>query len=562
MIKFSDIKYVRPDFERAKPDLEAFLNGMRGAKTYKEARDNFFGYQKIMDEMDTMQNIAYIRSTMDTNDAFYDGEMNFYYETDPEVSLLDKRLAEIIISSPFKEDFGREFGGEFMKSNEAQIRLADESVSQDKVEESKLGQEYSKITADCSVDFRGEKCNFYGLMKHMLSPDRNVRKQAYRAWAGLYESIADKLDAIYDRSIVLRKRMAEKLGFKDYIEMAYLSNGHYFYNADDVAKFREQVVETVVPLASELYERQKRRLKIDELYMYDEQIIFPGGNAEPAGGTKFLLDGAREMYGEISPETKEFFEFMLEGGYFDLETRPGKHMGGYCTFINNFGAPFIFSNFNKSSADVEVLTHEAGHAFQAYCASRRVPLSSLIWSSSDISEIHSMTMELFAHEHMEKFFKGDADKYRFAHLSEAVQDIPYMCLVDHFQHEVYSNNYTAKERRACWRRLEKIYMPWRKYDCNAFLEEGGYWMQKQHIFLYPFYYVDYALAQIGAFEFYDRYREDKKGTWEDYLNLCRAGGSKSYYELFEIGNITVPFAEGAVKKAVAPIAEMLLKKGL
>lgn len=559
MIKFSEIKYFRPDFEGRKADIESFLNNMKEAASYGCARENLLGYLKIMDEMDTMQNVAYIRSTMDTSDSFYDEEMNFYYETEPEVSVLDKRVAEIIISSPFKQDFGREFGSEFIKSNEAQLRLADECISADKVEESKLGQEYSKITAGCSVNFRGAECNFYGLMKHMLSCDRGERKEAYAAWAKLYESISGRLDEIYDRMIALRKNMAKKLGFKDYIEMAYLQNGHYFYDANDVAKFRKQVVETVVPLAAELFKRQKKRLGLDELYMYDEQIIFPDGNAEPKGGTEFLLNGAREMYGEISPETAEFFEFMLKGEYFDLETRPKKHMGGYCTFINNIGAPFIFSNFNKSSADVEVLTHEAGHAFQAYCASKCVPLSSLIWSSSDISEIHSMTMELFCHEYMEKFFKEDAGKYRFAHLAAAVQDIPYMCLVDHFQHEVYSHDYTAKERRAVWSRLEKIYMPWRKYDGNAFLEGGGYWMQKQHIFLYPFYYVDYALAQIGAFEFYDRYLKDKKSAWRDYLNLCRAGGSKSYPELFKIGGIAVPFEEGAVKRAVNPIAGRLLK---
>ncbi len=560
MVKFSEIEYVRPDFEKSKSELSSHLSAMERAKSYEEARKNFLAYQKILDTMDTMQNVAYIRSTMDMGDAFYDGEMNFFYETEPEISLLDKRAAEIIISSPFKEDFGREFGSEFMKSNEASIRLADESISADKVEEAKLGQEYSKVTAACSVNFRGEECNFYGLSKHMLSTDRDERKEAYIAWANLYESISDTLDGIYDRMIVLRKRMAEKLGFKNYIEMAYLANGHYFYDADDIAKFRKQIIETVVPLASKLYERQKTRLGIDGLYMYDEQIIFPDGNARPAGGTQFLLNAARKMYSEISPETREFFEFMLNGEYFDLETRPKKHMGGYCTFINGFGAPFIFSNFNCSSADVEVLTHEAGHAFQAFCASRRVPLSSLIWSSSDISEIHSMTMELFAHGHMEKFFGNDAAKYRFAHLAQAVQDVPYMCLVDHFQYEVYSHDYTAKERRACWRRLEKVYMPWRKYDGNAFLEEGGFWMQKQHIFLYPFYYADYALAQICAFEYYDRYLEDKQGAWRDYLNLCRAGGSKSYYELFKLGGITVPFADDAVKNAVEPIAKLLLDK--
>lgn len=562
MIKFSEIKYARPDIKKANGEFEKIIRGIAEAESYKKARENYLKFEKVSFDINTMYSVAFIRNTMDTRDKFYEDEMNFFFEENPKLDLIQKEVDKRVLDSPFRKDFESEFGAGFIKEMEAQILLADESVSDDKVEESKLGQEYSKITASCMVNFKGEECNFYGLMKHMLSPDRAERKEAYKAWANLYESISEKLDEIYDRMIVLRKRMAKKLGFKNYIEMAYLANGHYFYNADDVAKFRRQVVETVVPLASELFVRQRKRLGIDELYMYDEQIIFPDGNAEPAGGKEFLLDGAREMYGEISPETAEFFEFMLNGEYFDLETRPGKHMGGYCTFIKNYGAPFIFSNFNGSSADVDVLTHEAGHAFQAYCAYKCVPLASQIFSTSDISEIHSMTMELFAYPYMEKFFGKNADKYRYAHLSQALKDVPYMCLVDHFQHEVYSHDCTAKERRACWRRLEKIYMPWRKYDGNAFLEEGGYWMQKQHIFLYPFYYVDYALAQICAFEYYDRCRVDKKAAWNDYLNLCRAGGSQSYYQLFKTGGLTVPFKEGAVARAVKPIAEQLLNKQL
>lgn len=562
MIKFSEIKYARPDLDKANAEFKKAMQGIASAKSYAQAREGYIHYEKVAFDVNTMYSVAFIRNTMDTRDKFYDGEMNFFFEENPKIELVQKDICKLVLDSPFVKDFEKEFGTDFIKGMEAQIRLADDCVSADKVEESKLGQEYSKITASCSVDFRGEECNFYGLMKHMLSRDREERREAYKAWADLYESVSGKLDEIYDRMIVLRKRMAEKLGFKSYIDMAYLLNGHYFYGAEDVAAFRRQVVETVVPVAAELYERQRERLGIDVLYMYDEQLIFPDGNAEPAGGKDFLLKGAKEMYGEISPETAEFFDFMLKGEYFDLETRPGKHMGGYCTFIHNYGAPFIFSNFNGSSADVDVLTHEAGHAFQAYSASKCVPLASQVFSSSDISEIHSMTMELFAHPYMEKFFGKDADKYRYAHLSEAVKVIPYMCLVDHFQHEVYSHDYTAKERRACWRRLEKIYMPWRKYDGNAFLEEGGYWMQKQHIFLYPFYYADYALAQISAFEYYDRCREDKKAAWRDYLNLCRAGGSQSYYELFKTGGLTVPFAEGAVERAVKPIAELLLNKKL
>ena len=558
MIKFSQIEYKRPNFEKAKADVKDFMQAFKNAKTYSEAKELFLQNEKAGEELSTMYCVASIRNTIDTSDKFYEDEMNFFYEELPKLNLINKEAGELLLSSPFKADFEREFGSDMIKGIEAQQKLADESIIPLQVEESQLCQEYSKVTATAKIEFMGEECNFYGLLKHMQSTDRTVRKSAYIAWATLYKSISDKLDSIYSRLCELRVEMAKKLGFNNFVEMAYLSNGHYYYTAEDVANFRKQVVEEVVPAATALYEKQRNRLGVDTLYYYDESLCFPEGNATPIGDKDYLVNCAKEMYGELSKETGEFFNFMVQNELFDLETKPNKHMGGYCTFLDKYKAPFIFSNFNGTSADVDVLTHEAGHAFQAYSAAKNVALSSQVWSTNEISEIHSMSMEHFTYPWMEKFFGKNADKYRYTHLSEAVQVVPYLCLVDHFQHEVFKNpSMSAKERRTVWKNLEKVYMPWRKYDGVEFLEEGGFWMQKQHIFLYPFYYVDYALAQMGAFEYYGKSKRDKKAAWADYTALCNAGGSKSYYELLKVGNLSNPFKEGSVKAAVAEVLKEL-----
>lgn len=557
MIKFSQIEYVRPDFKKAKADVKQYMQAFKAAATYEEARELFIEYQKSGDRLSAMRTVASIRNTVDTADKFYEDEMNFFYEETAKFYLIEKEAGELLLSSPFKDDFEREFGSDLIKGIQAMQKLTDESVVPLQVEEAQLCQEYSKITASAKCEFNGEECNFYGLLKYMESTDRSVRKQAYIAWATLYESISERLDAIYSRLCELRVEMATKLGFENYVQMAYLNNGHYYYSAADVAEFRKQVVEVIVPAANALYQKQKKRLGVDELYYYDEQLCFPEGNAIPVGDKDYLLNCAQQMYSELSPETGEFFRFMTEYELFDLETKPNKHMGGYCTFIEGYNAPFIFSNFNGTSADVDVLTHEAGHAFQAYSASKTVKLSSQIWSTNEISEIHSMSMEHFAYPWMEKFFGENADKYRYAHLSEAVKTLPYLCLVDHFQHEVFKKPTSAKERRDIWKKLEKIYLPWRNYEGVDFLEEGGFWMQKQHIFLYPFYYVDYALAQMGAFEFYDRYKKDKQKAWNDYYALCKAGGSKSYFKLLKLANLSNPFKDGAVEKVVKGVLSEL-----
>lgn len=558
MQKFADIRYERPNVEQIKADMAAYMAAFKGAKTYEEARALFMENNRAGERLSTMYTVASIRNTIDTTDKFYEDEMNFFYEEVPELQLLDKEAGELLLRSPFRADFEREFGEDTIKKIEAQMKLADESIIPLQVEEAALCQKYSKVTAAATADFRGEKCNFYGLLKHMQSTDRAERREAYVAWAKLYKSISDELDGIYTRLTELRCEMAKRLGFENYVQMAYLANGHYYYTAKDVAAFRRQVVEEVVPAVQKLYEEQRKRLGVEQLYYYDEQLAFPEGNAVPVGDRQYMVDRAQEMYRELSKETGEFFDFMVKYDLFDLETRPGKHMGGYCTFLDEYKAPFIFSNFNGTSADVDVLTHEAGHAFQAYTSSKYVPISGQIWSTSEISEIHSMSMEHFTYPWMEKFFGQNADKYRYAHLASALEVVPYLCLVDHFQHEVFAKpDMNAKERRTCWRRLEREYMPWRKYDGNEFLEEGGFWMQKQHIFLYPFYYVDYALAQMGAFEYYSRAKQNKAQAWADYYNLCKAGGSKSYFELLKVGNLSNPFEKGTVKKVIAGIVEDL-----
>ncbi|MDE6104235.1 MAG: M3 family oligoendopeptidase [Clostridia bacterium] len=556
--KFSEIKYARPDMEKLRAELKSYIKSFKSAKSFEEADALFLNYEKSFEHFDTMRTVAHIRNTADMNDKFYEAEMEFFNAELPKFAVEQSEADKLLLSSPYRAEFEKKYGVHLIKDIEAQVRLADERIVNEQVEEANLCQKYSKTAGCCTTEFMGESCNFYGLLKYMESPDRAVRRAAFLKWAELYESISNELDDIYLQLVKLRKTMAKKLGFKSFVEMAYLSNGHFYYTPEDIAKFRKQVVEVIVPISEKLFKAQQKRLGVDTLYYYDEMLSYPEGNAVPNGDMQKLVDCAHEMYTEMSKESGEFFDFMVSHELFDLKTREGKHQGGYCTFLTEYKAPFIFSNFNGTSADVDVLTHEAGHALQAYLSAQTLPLSSQIWATSDVCEIHSMTMEHFAYPYMEKFFGGNAEKYRRAHLAAAITTVPYLCLVDHFQHKVYANDFDAKGLRGRWKKLEKIYMPWRNYGGNEFLENGGFWMQKQHIFLYPFYYVDYALAQISAFEYFARSKKEPEKAWQDYLKLCRAGGSGGYFELLSCGNLSNPFKDGAVEKVMQGIADGLL----
>ena len=551
MQKFSEIKYVRPDVSALKKQVNACIRQLKNAASAEEAEMALRDVMDIVEQAGTMYVAASIRNTANTKDAFYEGEMKFFNRAMPMLMPLLKKGISALLDSPYRKDLEAKYGAQMFKNLEIRRRNASFAVILPSIKENNLTTLYSKTAAGCSVEFMGEKCNFYGLLKHMQSTDRAERKAAFEAWAKLYEDVSPKLEAQYGKLVAVRRSIAEKLKYDNYIDYIYPSRGRYDYTAADVETFRAAVLKYVTPLCNEMYREQAARLGLEKLAYYDENLFYPEGNPIPQGTPEELVAAAGKMYAALSPETDEFFTFMRENELFDLVTRENKHLGGYCTELPSLKAPFIFSNFNGTSADVDVLTHEAGHAFQAYYAARRVPFMLLAGSTSEINEIHSMTMELFAYPYMDLFFGEKADAYRLAHFCDAVRCIPYLVSVDEFQHKVFQNPGSGPaDWRRFWKETEQKYMPWRNYDGNAFLESGGFWMQKQHIFMYPFYYVDYALAQLGAFSLYKKQTEGGD-AWGSYLNLCGMGGQYGYFETLERAGIPNPLREETVRDTVA-----------
>ena len=548
MQKFSEIKYVRPDVSALKKQVNACIKRLKNAASAEEADAALREVMDVVEQAGTMYVVANIRNTANTRDAFYEGEMKFFNRAMPMLMPLLKKGVSALLDSPYRKDLEAKYGAQMFKNLEMQRRNASAKIILPSIKENNLTTLYSKTAAGCSVEFMGEKCNFYGLLKHMQSTDRAERKAAFEAWAKLYEDVSPKLEAQYGKLVSVRRSIAKKLKYNNYIDYIYPSRGRYDYTAADVENFRAAVLKYITPLCDEMYKSQAQRLGLEKLTYYDEDLFYPAGNPVPQGTPGELVAAAGKMYAALSPETDEFFTFMREYGLFDLVTRENKHLGGYCTVLPSYKAPFIFSNFNGTSADVDVLTHEAGHAFQAYYAARRVPFMLLAGSTSEINEIHSMTMELFAYPYMDLFFGEKAEEYRLAHFCDAFRCIPYLVSVDEFQHKVFQNPGSGPaDWRRYWKETEQKYMPWRNYDGNAFLESGGFWMQKQHIFMYPFYYVDYALAQLGAFSLYKKQTEGGD-AWGSYLALCGMGGQYGYFETLERAGIPNPLREETVKE--------------
>lgn len=557
MLKFEDYPYARPELKPEQERFQILLKKFTDSQSAVEATEAIKEINVFRSRLDTLFNLVYIRASIDTKDEYYQQERDYFDDIEPEIKAMNTEFYKELVKSPYREELERQFNSQLFQIADFEIKSFSPEIISLLQKENKLSSEYSKLVASAEVEFQGKTYTLAQLAPFAQSEDRETRKQAVTASAGFFEDSGDTFDSIYDQLVKTRHEIALKLGYKNFVEVGYLRMLRIDYNAEMVDVFRKQVRDYVVPLATKLYEKQAQRIGVDSFKFYDENFKFKSGNAKPKGSPDWIIDNGKKMYEELSDETNAFFHFMLERNLLDLEAKKGKEAGGYCTFIGDYEAPFIFANFNGTSGDVDVLTHEAGHAFQAY-SSRHIGIPEYIFPTSESAEIHSMSMEFFTWPWMELFFKEDADKYKYSHLADGLQFLPYGVAVDEFQHLIYENpDWTPKERKDAWKRLEETYLPHRDYDGNEYLEAGAYWQRQGHIFDAPFYYIDYTLAQICAFQFWKKSREDHQTAWKDYLNLCKLGGSRPFLGLVEAAGLRSPFEEGTVESVIATIEDWL-----
>jgi M3 family oligoendopeptidase len=556
-VKFEDYTYIRPNIDEIKETFQAALEQFQSAENIEKQYEAMNKINEIRADLGTMFNLCHIRHSIDTNDEFYKSEQDYIDKIAPEVEGLVSKYYEALVVSPYRIELEKKWGRQLFDLAEGQLKTFHSEIIPLLQRENKLSSEYTKLVASAKILFEGEERTLAQLTPFAESKNRDMRKLANEKKFGFFKENEEKFDLIYDELVKVRTEISKKLGYKNFVELGYYRMSRTDYNAEMVANFRNQVKDFIVPIASKLKERQRQRIGVDQLKYYDEDFNFESGNPTPKGSPEWIIDNGQKMYEELSKETGEFFRFMQDNNLMDLVAKKGKAGGGYCTYIDEYKAPFIFSNFNGTSGDIDVLTHEAGHAFQVY-SSRHFEIPEYNWPTYEACEIHSMSMEFFTWPWMELFFKEDTDKYKFAHLSSSLLFIPYGVSVDEFQHWVYENpEATPQERKQAWREIEKVYLPHREYDGNEYLENGGFWQRQAHIYNSPFYYIDYTLAQICAFQFWKKSRENMKEAWKDYFHLCQLGGSLSFTKLAKEAHLVSPFEDGCVESVVEEIENWL-----
>jgi len=549
---FSQIPYERANLAQWKQTVEELTARFRAAGSFEEADAIYREVEQAGVEYNTLISLANIRHDIDTRDEFYDGEVNFYDQELPVLEPVFQAWTMATLESPYRRELEEKYGKTSFLNAELELKTFSPEIISDLQKENELTTRYSKLLASAQISFRDEVYTLSQMSPWTLNPDDTIRRDAWKTVGQWYSDHGQELDEIYDELVKLRDSMGRKLGYGGYTKLGYYRMQRNCYGPEDVEKFRVAVQKYLVPVAKKLYMAQAKRQGRDFPMSYaDKDLAFRSGNPKPAGGPAEILANGDKFYSQLSPETKEFWSFMRQHEMMDVESKTGKAGGGYCSSLDKYRSPFIFANFNGTSHDVEVVTHEAGHAFAGYVNRDRVPTST-IWPSLEGCEVHSMSMEFFAWPWAEDFFGADARKFRYTHLMGALTFIPYGTMVDHFQHIVYEYpEFSPEERHQAWAELTQLYMPWVKLDDIPFYGEGRAWQRQSHIYSSPFYYIDYCLAQTVALDFWARIQEDPAKAFETYLAYTSLGGTLTFTELLEKAGLGNPFDEETLRRVCA-----------
>ena len=549
-MKFSEMPYTRPELDDMIATVKKLTEALKAATTYEEARAVFIEMDQEERHMMTQSTLASIRHSIDTRVEFYKEEYKYWNQAMPQLEEYVQQWTLALMESPFRKDFEEEFGTILFVNAELELKSFSPEIIPEMQKENDLAQEYENLLASAQIPFKDGVYTLSQMTPFKNSVDDEERLAAWKAEGQWYKDHQEDLDRLYDELTKLRDSMGKKLGYGGYTQLGYYRMQRNCYTKEDVEKFRHAVREYLVPVADRIYRLQAERLgKEYPMSFADNQLEFRSGNPKPQGTADDILAAGRKFYDELSPETSAFFRKMLDMEMMDVLSTEGKEGGGYCTELPDYDMPFIFANFNGTQGDVEVVTHEAGHAFASYMNADRVPLT-LMWPSMEACEVHSMSMEFFAEAWAEDFFGKDAQKYLFSHLASALTFIPYGTMVDHFQHIVFERpEMTPKERHGVWKELLGTYMPWMKLDGEIpFYSEGEGWQRQHHIYSMPFYYIDYCLAQTVSLEFWSMMQKDRKDAWEHYMAYTKQGGSEVFTRLLENAELVSPFDESCLQE--------------
>ncbi len=549
---FPEYTFPEPDLKRTESDYAEFHRRLAAAESADECLALISEWDGVLCEFKEWANLTEIRFHQDTKNAQYKAAKDRMEGVAPKFTDLETRLKQAFLDCPFRREIEASTGSQLFDKWQCNTRSFSPAIEDDLIAESSLQSEFTSLTAGAKISFQGGEFSIPEMNQFFDHADREIRKASYLAHSNWYSANAPELDRIYDEQVKVRQSMAEKLGYEKFTDLGYQRMSRIGYGPEEVATFRDEVRDKVVPLAAEIAAQQSKNIGVDELMYWDTSVYSLKGNPAPLGDHDWMIERATEMFAEMGHGLDRFFEEIKARGAMDLKSREGKAGGGFCEYLPKFEFPFIFANFNGTRGDVDVFSHEMGHAFQSY-SSRNQLMSDLIWPTTEACEIHSMALEFLSWPHMDKFYgEKAAEELRRIHLTTYLHFLPYGVAIDHFQHLVYETpDASPEERNQMWQKIEATYLPWHQYGDLPHESSGRRWQQKQHVYNSPFYYIDYCLALTGALQFWSKSRKDFDGTMSAYTELCHLGGSLDYTGLLKSAGLNSPFSKGCLDDVIA-----------
>ena len=558
-MKFNEMTYTRPDIDALLARCRELAAKAAAAPDGAALVRLYYEQSEAFAEYNTAANLANIHYTCDTRDAYWKAEQDFFDANGPAVTNASVEISRAFLANPHVDALTEKFGTTCVAGMKNAVLSMDDRTVELQQQFNALVSRYQQIYGGALVELDGKQLTIPQLGPYKEDLDPAVRRAAYEAEASYFDAHRAELDELYGQIVQNLNAQARVMGYHDYSELSYVRMNRIGYGPEEIRKFRDQVANDVVPQLQKVMALRAKRTGIAHPAFTDLPILFRDGNPKPIPGYKARMDAARTMYHELSPETAEFIDFMQDNELFDVESRPGKMSGGYMTSLPSYKAPFIFANWNDTSGDVDVLTHECGHAFEGYVAERDPAIpADLECPGMESAEIHSMAMEFLTAPWHHLLFGRDTDKYALLHAEDSFVFLAYGCEVDEFQHIMYQNpDLTPDERNAEWLKLEKKYRPWIDFDNLPFYGRGAGWQRQLHIYECPFYYIDYCLSTMAALQFFLLSLTDHKDAWARYLRLVRRAGTASYTELLETAGLKVPFEEGSIKGIAQQMTDWL-----
>lgn len=546
-MKLQNYTYIRPKPTEIKERYSELLYRIKAAS---DAETQIIEVDKGMElrkHLFSMRELVKIRYAKDTSNSFYKEEDAFWSGFNPAWTAMDIAFLRMLKNSPFRAALEKKYGEQTFRIIEHEDAVFNDTIMEDIIKENQLMSESVRLSAGNAI-IDCEERPFPAAVALFSDADRAKRQKGFAAYESFFIKREAEFDKVFYGLVKARQAQAKKLGFPSYVDMAMRVRQRVGYTLGDIRKLREEVKKHIVPINSEIREKQRRRLGLERLYFYDEEIMFLDMPMLRFKSEEELKNITRAAMDALGTETSKYYNYLIDRDLLDLYSRPNKALGGMTYYVPAYASPVIETNFSNIPNDVNVYAHELGHGFQFY-STPPMPAMELFYPTSDTTEVHAMAMEFFFWKHYGLYFAGDVRKQQYAHLAGVLQALAWCCIVDEFQDELYSHEeYGPEDYKNLWKNLEVKYLPHRYYGEDCFFNKGTFWYKQLHLFQTPFYYIDYALAQTSAIQYFIMDNEDHERTWANYLKLCKIGGYYPYLEAIEKCGIVSPFENGIVER--------------